>query len=227
MPPGARPFESLVPLQEVIASALGCTVASKKVKQLYAALLRELGPELYILREAPLDAIEAAAGPYLAEAIRRLRQGRVKIEPGFDGQYGKITILEKSEMEQLAGQMCLFRELIKKEQPALPEMKAAGEQAAAMAAAAPAGVDTGAKGSAAADPGNVSPGSLRLCTLRLERGAVGTAAAERTVAVILAGTARPGRWCPHRLPGEAGASILPKSRRVTLPTRRLRMRHRL
>ena len=186
VPPGARPFESLVPLQEVIASALGCTVASKKVKQLYAALLRELGPELYILREAPLDAIEAAAGPYLAEAIRRLRQGRVKIEPGFDGQYGKITILEKSEMEQLAGQMCLFRELIKKEQPALPEMKAAGEQAAAMAAAAPAGVDTGAKGSAAADPGNVSPGASYACApygLNAEQWAAASAA-ERTVAVM-------------------------------------------
>ena len=158
VPPAARHFESLVPLQEVIAAAFGYTVASKKVKQAYAFLLRELGPELYILREAPLSAIEAAAGPYLAEALRRLRQGRVKIEPGFDGQYGKIKIMEKSELEQLSGQMCLFREPLKKGTPASPGIKAADEQAAARAVATPA-ADTGVPDRGAAVPKNGLPGA--------------------------------------------------------------------
>ena len=50
-PASGRPFESLMPLPEVLASCMGVSSASKKVTERYFALLSALGNELYILRE--------------------------------------------------------------------------------------------------------------------------------------------------------------------------------
>ncbi|MBA1335645.1 MAG: Endonuclease Q, cleaves 5' to damaged DNA bases / ATP-dependent DNA helicase UvrD/PcrA-like protein [Firmicutes bacterium] len=110
IPPAAKHFESLVPLNEVIASSMGYTAASAKVKGKYDDLIRSLGPELFILREAPLNDIELAAGPCIAEGIRRLRCGKVEIQPGFDGEYGRIKIMDKSEIDMLSGQLCFIND---------------------------------------------------------------------------------------------------------------------
>lgn len=107
-PPDAKPFSSLVPLPEIIAASTGLTPASKKVEQAYFSLLQTLGPELYILREAPLQDIQQAAGPLLAEGVRRLRAGLVQRTGGFDGQYGKIALFAPGEREALAGQTSLL-----------------------------------------------------------------------------------------------------------------------
>ncbi|MGB9921040.1 MAG: UvrD-helicase domain-containing protein [Moorellales bacterium] len=107
-PAGARPYQSLVPLPEVIASALGAGTASQRVARVYSALLGRLGPELVVLRQAPVAEIAGVAGWPVAEAIRRVRAGEVKVEPGFDGEYGKIEIIRPEERQTLAGQAVLF-----------------------------------------------------------------------------------------------------------------------
>ncbi len=104
-PDGAKPFESLVPLPEVIAASTGCSTASVKVSALYELMLRELGPEFYILREAELADIGRAAGPCVEEGIRRLRMGRVQRTPGYDGEYGKIELLSRQEIDTIGGQL--------------------------------------------------------------------------------------------------------------------------
>ena len=53
-PPGAKRFERLVPLREVIASSMGHTTASAKVVAQYDAMLAVMGDELSILRAVPL-----------------------------------------------------------------------------------------------------------------------------------------------------------------------------
>lgn len=108
IPAAAQKFERLVPLPEVIAASIGFSAASKKVGAQYEELLRTLGPELHILREVSLPDIQAAAGPCIAEGIRRLREGNVNIAPGYDGEYGKISILDREEIARIAGQTCLF-----------------------------------------------------------------------------------------------------------------------
>jgi uncharacterized protein (TIGR00375 family) len=108
VPPDAGRFESLVPLHEVIASSAGLTTASVKVKEKYDDMLHSLGPELFILREASPGDIELKAGPLVAEGIRRLRSGRVEIQPGYDGEYGKIKIMDKSEISLYPGQLCFY-----------------------------------------------------------------------------------------------------------------------
>ena len=92
MPESGRPYESLMPLPEVISACVGFSTASKKVQGQYEMLLEKLGAEFSILREVPVEDIRAAGGERIAEGIRRLRTGEVVKKPGFDGEYGKIEL---------------------------------------------------------------------------------------------------------------------------------------
>ena len=103
-----KPFESLIPLPEVLADCLGVSAASKKVDAAYFELLRRLGPEFSILRVLSPEAIEAVGGPIVSEAIRRLRAGEVIRNAGYDGEYGVIRLFEPGETERLAGQTSLL-----------------------------------------------------------------------------------------------------------------------
>jgi len=107
-PEGAKPFESLAPLPEVIAASTGMSAVGKKTMELYENMLGQLGPEFSILREVPAEDIQRVAGPCVAEGIRRLRLGQVERRPGFDGEYGVISLLTPAEMARLSGQVSLF-----------------------------------------------------------------------------------------------------------------------
>lgn len=96
--PGAKPFENLVPLLEVVAASTGYSAASKTVQSQYESMIRDLGPEFYILRELPLEEIKHASGHMISEGIRRLREGRVVCSPGYDGEYGTIRLFEPEEI---------------------------------------------------------------------------------------------------------------------------------
>ncbi|MEK9152440.1 MAG: endonuclease Q family protein [Patescibacteria group bacterium] len=91
-PDQAVPFRSTVPLEEVIADVLGKTPAAKAVFSLYKDLLAQVGPEFDVLLDADLDAISAASGERIAEAIRRVRAGRVTVAPGYDGVFGTVKV---------------------------------------------------------------------------------------------------------------------------------------
>ena len=106
--PDAKPFESLVPLPEVIAASTGASAAGKKVQETCDRMVGALGPEFFILRQAPIEDIRHAAGPLVAEGISRLREGRVKRTPGYDGEYGKIGLLSEEDISSLEGQLSLF-----------------------------------------------------------------------------------------------------------------------
>jgi uncharacterized protein (TIGR00375 family) len=101
-PEGARPdgtagCRSLVPLPELVAEVAGVTQSSKTVRQTYEAMLERLGPELPILERLPLDAIDQAGFPAVAEAIGKVRRGEVVRSPGFDGEYGSIRLAHAAE----------------------------------------------------------------------------------------------------------------------------------
>lgn len=107
-PENAAFYQSLVPLREVIGSAFGKGAGSRKVEQCYFQLLHEFGPELTVLRDAPLEEIIRAAGPLVGEGLRRLRAGEVGTRPGYDGEYGVISVLNESDRLALQGQAALF-----------------------------------------------------------------------------------------------------------------------
>lgn len=103
--PRSRPFFSVIPLEEVIAEARDVGRASKKVQALYFEMLGTLGPELKILLDLPLKEIQASAGDVVAEGIRRMREGKVAIAPGYDGEFGTIKIFGGTERRDIEGQM--------------------------------------------------------------------------------------------------------------------------
>ena len=91
-PSSARPAERLLALTTIIAASEGMGEGSKKVQHLYEELLKEHGPELRILRETPLAELVKTAGERLTEAVRRVRQGLLTVNPGYDGVYGEVKI---------------------------------------------------------------------------------------------------------------------------------------
>ena len=103
-----KPFESLMPLPELLADCMGVSPTSKKVDAAYLALLGKLGSEFDILRSLPCETIESVGGPIVAEGVKRLREGRVIRQAGYDGEYGIIRLFEPGETERLAGQTSLL-----------------------------------------------------------------------------------------------------------------------
>lgn len=104
----AAPYESLVPLPEIISASVGYSPASVKVQKEYQSMLKRLGPEFQILRDIPLDEIRSVSGILISEGIGRLRKGKVTRIPGFDGQYGIIRLFTPEDLDSLSGQLSLF-----------------------------------------------------------------------------------------------------------------------
>ncbi|HHY46098.1 MAG TPA: UvrD-helicase domain-containing protein [Firmicutes bacterium] len=108
VPDAARHYESLIPLQELIASALGSGPEARQVRRRYLDIINNVGSELTALRKTPLGELQEIAGPVVAEAIRRVREREVEVIPGFDGQYGKVSVMRETERTRAGGQAVLF-----------------------------------------------------------------------------------------------------------------------
>ena len=85
MKPGAKPFESLMPLPEVIGASVGRGAAGVRVQREYQRLLAKLGPEFEILRNIPPEDIRRAAGGRMAEGVQSPRNGQGEGVPGLGG----------------------------------------------------------------------------------------------------------------------------------------------
>ncbi|MFC1663579.1 endonuclease Q family protein [Patescibacteria group bacterium] len=107
-PEGAIPFKSLIPLSEIIAEALGQMTGTKRVDEEYKNLIKNFKNEFEILLNTSYQDLENVTLPEIAEGIIRVREGRVQIEPGYDGVFGKIRIFFKGEQKKLTKQKTLF-----------------------------------------------------------------------------------------------------------------------
>ena len=95
-PKDAIPFKSLIPLSEILASLLNSSVASKTVFSEYYNLIKNFQTEFNVLIEAKKEDLIKAANEKIADAIIAVREGKVKIKPGYDGVYGQL-VFENSE----------------------------------------------------------------------------------------------------------------------------------
>jgi len=105
-------YFNLVPLQEIIAQALGVGEQTGQVQDEYEKLVREFGSEFSVLLKVPIQDLETKTTPRMAQAIEKVRQGDIILEPGFDGVFGKVKIWPdepKKELEEVPKeQMTLF-----------------------------------------------------------------------------------------------------------------------
>ena len=109
IPKNGIPSIHLIPLEEVIAEAMGYRVGTKGVEAEYERLVERGGSEFRILLDASPDELASFVPAKILEAIVRMRQGKVSIVPGHDGVYGKISLFpEKREGEESKEQLKLF-----------------------------------------------------------------------------------------------------------------------
>jgi len=102
--PGSKKFIRQVPLVEIIGEIVGQGVGTKKVTAIYEKLLFEVGNEHYILFEVSEMELRGMAFPGMAKAIKRVREEKLTIKPGYDGLFGKVSIFSKKEGENLKSQ---------------------------------------------------------------------------------------------------------------------------
>jgi len=93
-------YFSLIPLKEILAEILQVGAKTKKVNQVYFELIGRFGSELDILLNVPEQEL-GKIQPGLDLALTRMRQGKVFKKPGFDGEYGKISLFTPKEIKEL------------------------------------------------------------------------------------------------------------------------------
>lgn len=93
----APPFKKLIPLHEIIGEALGMGNQTAGVQSEYWRLLNNFGNELKILMKVPHDDLKKFSHPLVAEGISRVREEKLEISAGYDGEYGTIHIFSENE----------------------------------------------------------------------------------------------------------------------------------
>ncbi|MFA5169394.1 MAG: endonuclease Q family protein [Candidatus Paceibacterota bacterium] len=108
VPEKAVPFRSIVPLKEIIGEVLGVGAGTKSVDVEYQKLIKAFKSEFNILLDVPFEELKEAAFSTIAEGIIKVREGKVNISPGFDGEYGKVKIFSEVEKREAIRQKTLF-----------------------------------------------------------------------------------------------------------------------
>ena len=108
-PDNAIPFKNLIPLDEIIAEAKGMGKASQAVELEYRRIIARFGTEFDILGKVAKEDLFKSLDSRIAEAIIRVREGRLHIAPGYDGEYGKISIFgDDEEKPKKSGEQLSF-----------------------------------------------------------------------------------------------------------------------
>jgi DNA helicase II / ATP-dependent DNA helicase PcrA len=97
----SHPYNHIIPLTDILAEILRVGPRTKKVLQKYRLITEKLGPELNVLNALSLEKIDEAGIPLLKESIERMREKKIIIAPGYDGEFGRIKIFEEGERESL------------------------------------------------------------------------------------------------------------------------------
>lgn len=107
-PDNRHGYQSIIPLSEILSEICETGTKTKKVDAYYNKAVSTLGPELDILLKRDIDEIDRAGIPLLSEAIRRMRNREIHLTPGYDGEFGRVTLFTPQERERLKGNVSMF-----------------------------------------------------------------------------------------------------------------------
>jgi uncharacterized protein (TIGR00375 family) len=101
-PENAVGFMRLLPLSEIIATVLGVdSPSAEKVWSNYNLLIEKFGDEYSVLIDRSKSELSSVAGEQVAEAIVRVREGKAKVVPGYDGVYGRLVIFDGRAQDKI------------------------------------------------------------------------------------------------------------------------------
>jgi uncharacterized protein (TIGR00375 family) len=100
VPKHAIPFKSLIPLSELIAAVLGSEVFTKKVWEIYNRLIDRFVNEFNVMLDVKKEDLVKTVDEKIANIIIQNREGRLKIEPGYDGVYGKVVTKQEKGLHK-------------------------------------------------------------------------------------------------------------------------------
>ena len=73
---------------------------TKGVESYYEGMIEKGESEFNILLNLNRDEIKNISNEMIAEAIDRVRKGKVIATPGFDGQYGVVKVFTEDEIDK-------------------------------------------------------------------------------------------------------------------------------
>ncbi|MBF0376498.1 MAG: UvrD-helicase domain-containing protein [Desulfamplus sp.] len=109
-PENRHGYQNIIPLAEILSEIFDAGTKTKKVENYYTKAVATLGPELDILLKKEIEEIDKVGIPLLSEAIRRMRNREIHLSPGYDGEFGHITVFTPEEKERLKGESNIFKE---------------------------------------------------------------------------------------------------------------------
>ena len=97
--PQRPPFKMTVPLLEILAQIYKSQVTTKKVWEKYLDLVKKFGSEFDILTGNYNQEKMKDEEPLLFQALDKIDKEEIILEPGYDGEYGKV-IIKLNEVEE-------------------------------------------------------------------------------------------------------------------------------
>lgn len=106
--PTRPPFVMLVPLLEILSEVHQSGVGTLTVVNEYNKLVSQFGSEFAVLLQVSIPKLERFGNPRLAEAIGKVRTGKISITPGHDGVFGTVKLWSEDAQGERKKQMSLF-----------------------------------------------------------------------------------------------------------------------
>ncbi len=94
-PENARHFYKILPLHELISLLTNTSMNTKKAWSIYNSMISEFGNEFNILLNVSEQKIASRFDEKIARLVIKNREKKLKVEPGYDGEYGKVLFGEK------------------------------------------------------------------------------------------------------------------------------------
>ncbi|GIW66133.1 MAG: helicase UvrD [Candidatus Parcubacteria bacterium] len=90
-------FKKVIPLTEILAEIYNSQPTSKKILDIYLAIINEFGSEIDILLGNFDKEKMNIKYKDVYNALEKISRGNINIEPGYDGEYGKINIIDNKK----------------------------------------------------------------------------------------------------------------------------------